>query len=181
MWCWRQYSVLQKIGGGVVDYHAIEGSESIVAGLWSKYTDLKAKIVIADFTENIPFDSQFDLIVDRASLTHNKTKSIKKSLSLIYNHLMPSGKYIGIDWFSTLHSDFINGESTDDRYTRCNYSDGQFANVGQVHFSNEKHLKNLFSNFEIEIMELKTVQRKFPTSGHIFASWNLVARKGDEK
>jgi len=92
-----------------VDYYAVEGSREIVKNLWEQYPSLKDKIVVADFTEEIPFDCAFDLVIDRGSMTHNTTKSIENGLDLIYGRLKKNGLYMGFDWFSTLHSDFRNG------------------------------------------------------------------------
>jgi len=164
-----------------VEYYAIEGSETIVESLWGRYPELRNNIIIGDITEAIPFAGQFDLVVDRSSLTHNSSAAIKGSLSHVSNRLKPRCKYIGIDWFGTLHSDYRNGDPGEDEYTRSNYKKGQFARVGRVHFSDKSHLEELFSDFEIEIMELKTIRREIPEDRHIFASWNLVARKREEE
>lgn len=164
-----------------LEYYAIEGSETIVESLWDRYPELKNNIVIGDITEKIPFTVHFDLVVDRSSLTHNTSAAIRESLSHVLNRLKPKGKYIGIDWFSTLHSDYRNGDPGEDEYTRSNYKKGQFANVGRVHFSDKRHLKELFIAFEIEIMELKTIRREIPEESQIFASWNLVARKREKE
>ena len=86
-----------------VKYYAIEGSSTIVARLWEVFPELQENIVVGDFTKKIPFPHLFDLVVDRGSVTCNSTAAIKKSLRLIYEKLKPGGKFIGIDWFSTLH------------------------------------------------------------------------------
>lgn len=95
-----------------VDYCAIEGSPSIVGKLWEKFPELKKQIVVGDFTKEIPFEGQFDLIFDRASLTHNSTKAIMQTIKLIKESLKLGSKFIGIDWFSTLHSDYNGGMKT---------------------------------------------------------------------
>jgi len=59
------------------DYYAIEGSPAIVAQLHQRYPHLVNNIRVADFTTDQPFDSFFDVVIDRASLTHNNTSSIK--------------------------------------------------------------------------------------------------------
>ena len=53
-----------------VDYHAIEGSRTIVSKLHKKHRSLQNNIVVGDFTQTLPA-GKFDLIVDRASLTLN--------------------------------------------------------------------------------------------------------------
>lgn len=160
-----------------VHYYAIEGSPTIVETLWKKFPDLQKNIVVGDFTINIPFPMVFDLVVDRSSLTHNSTAAIKRCLSLIDDRLRTNGIYIGIDWFSTLHSEFQKGSPDEDNHTRSGYTEGQFAKVGRVHFSNRPHLQELFEKFTIEILEHKTITKKIPTSDHVFAAWNFVGRK----
>jgi len=85
-------------------YYAIEGSIIITENLKEKYPELKENIVCADFTKEIPFSEKFDLIVDRAAVTHNTTEAIEKTIKNIANQLKPEGKFIGIDWFSTKYS-----------------------------------------------------------------------------
>ena len=47
-----------------VKYYAIDGSESIVKQLKESFPEYKNSIVVGDFTREIPFDEQFDLVVD---------------------------------------------------------------------------------------------------------------------
>lgn len=161
-----------------VKYYAIEGSQTIVKRLWRRFPYLKDNIVIGDFTKSIPFQMKFNLIIDRGSLTHNTTPAIKKGLELVYENLKRGGKYIGIDWFSTKHSDYSKGlKRKGDVYTHYGYTGGHLANTGNVHFSDKQHLLKLFTQFEVEIMEHKIIKRKIPEDNFIFASWNIVAKK----
>jgi len=160
-----------------VQYFAIEGSETIVTKLREQFPEFKGNIVIDDFTRNIPFLGSFDLIVDRASMTHNCSDAIKQGLAIAFDKLTSGGKYIGIDWFSTAHSEYQRGEPGEDRFTRCGYIDGQFAFLGRVHFSDKSHLQKLFESFIIEILEHKVVYREIPPGSYTAAFWNLVARK----
>lgn len=160
-----------------MDYSAIEGSPSIVKRLLGRYPQLGGKIVVGDFTRELPFDGGFDLVVDRASLTHNTTDAIRSALQLAFIALKPSGVFIGSDWFSTNHDDYAIGDPSEDRYTRTNHDSGQFAGVGRVHFSDEAHLRDLFSSFKIVYMEEKRLRRVEPRDNHQFASWNIVAIK----
>jgi SAM-dependent methyltransferase len=161
-----------------VDYHAIEGSGTAVEMVRSRYPALRDKIVVGDFTESILFDCEFDLVIDRSALTHNSNEAVKRALDLIYAGLKSKGLYIGIDWFSDLHSDYRWGIQAEDAYTYTSFSQGQFSKIGRVHFSDETHLRGLFSRFEIDLMELKVIRREWPKDGHVFAAWNIVARKG---
>ncbi len=160
-----------------VKYYAIEGSTTMVDTLKKKFPELQENIIAGDFTSNIPFSNDFDLIVDRSSLTHNNTQEITKCLKNVENKMKLNGKYIGIDWFSTQHVAFNQDSTIEDSFTRSNYQRGQFKDVGMVHFSDKKHLQELFKNFDFLILEHKIVKKEIPTSGETFASWNFVAEK----
>ena len=69
-----------------IDYYAVEGSESIVTRLHSKFPQLKDNIVCGDFTQTLP-EMEFHLIVDRGSLTCNDTSAIRRCLRMCHNRL----------------------------------------------------------------------------------------------
>jgi SAM-dependent methyltransferase len=161
-----------------VRYYSIEGSPTAVERLSQKFPNLKNNIVVGDFTNDIPFKMQFDLIVDRGSLTHNTTVTIKKGLTMVYDKLKTGGKYIGIDWFSTMHSDYTNGLAVEgDIYTIMDIQTGRLAHTGNVHFSDKQHLLDLFADFKIAIMEHKIIHREIPEDDFVIAFWNLVVQK----
>jgi SAM-dependent methyltransferase len=159
------------------EYFGIDGSRIIINKLKKKYPKLKNNLFSGDFTREIPFTKKFDLIVDRGAMTHNSTMDIKNCLQLIRKKLKTNGKFIGIDWFSTNHFEYRNGNKTSDPFTKNNFKTGQFKKVGNVHFSNKKHLLNLFENFKIEILDEKIVKRKIPNNKENFAVWNIVVKK----
>ena len=170
--------LFQELGA---DYYAMDGSSTIVKMLQEKYPVYAKNLAVGDFTKEIPFGETFDVIVDRAALTHNTTVDIKKTVKLIEEHLSTGGgQFIGIDWFSKNHDDFALGDIlANDEYTKfMGEVDGQFAGVGNVHFSDEAHLRELFANFDIKVMEEKVVNTLLPFK-HRFASWNFVAVKKD--
>jgi len=138
------------------DYYAIEGSPTIIAALLARFPELSSKIACNDFTQDIPFDVVFDMVVDRASLTHNDTASIDRSLALVASKIRTGGLYIGIDWFSTEHPDAKKGTPVD-AHTRRNIESRTFGDVGNVHFSDKHHLCGLFerANFKIIMLEHK--------------------------
>lgn len=160
-----------------MDYFAIEGSTTIVDQLHARYPDLAQQIAVGDFTKAISEEGGFDLVLDRASLTCNNTSAIKNCLSLVRQTLKQGGYFLGVDWYSKQHSDFIGGDFVDDEHTKNNHQTGQFFGTGRVHFSDEKHLRELFSDFEIIFLEEKQSRRFEPRDNHLFASWNIVARK----
>lgn len=159
-----------------VQYLAIEGSQTAVKRLWKRFPGLQDNIMIGDFTEAIDVAGQVDLVIDRASLTHNNTEAIKRGVSLIYEKLRPGGQFIGIDWFSTKHEDYRRGLPAEDLFTRCGYQKGQFVNVGRVHFSDRGHLEELLTPLVIQVLEHNLITREIPEK-YVMGRWNLVAMK----
>jgi SAM-dependent methyltransferase len=160
-----------------VQYRAIEGSSSVVKRLHTHFAELAERIAVGDFTAEQPFGEGFDLIVDRASVTHNTTEAIIRTLRLVRRSLKPEGLFIGVDWFSTEHSDFSKGQPAEDSRTRRDFTSGPFAGLGRVHFSDESHLRKLFSDFELLFLEHKRLDRVEPTNAGTLGFWHVVARK----
>ena len=158
-----------------VEYFAIEASEIIVSRLHKKFPQLEDRIVPGDFTRQLP-SGKFDLIVDRGSLTNNKTEAIESCLQCCYDQLKLSGKFVGIDWYSTKCSSYYQGQ-VEDEWTRVNFPIGPFVDAFRVHFSNKEHLLELFRKFEIQYLEHRTTEVVFNTDHPIMASWNLVGTK----
>jgi len=158
------------------DYFAIEGSEEIVTKLHKKFPQFKNSITRGDFTKEIP-NEKFDLIVDRASLTHNNEISINQCIELCHEQLTHSGKFIGIDWFSTECSDYKKGKQSEDIWTKYDFEEGCFMGLGKVHFSDKKHLLDLFRKFEMVNIEHKTVSEETTGNNSKIATWNFVAIK----
>jgi SAM-dependent methyltransferase len=162
----------RKLG---VQYAAIEGSASIVRVLHQTYPDLAQKIFVGDFTVALPGEDFFDLVVDRASLTHNSEAAIRRSLGIIASRMKKGARYIGIDWFSTRHSDYQKGKQAEDAFTRTDIAEGGFKGTGRVHFSDRKHIVDLFHDFNVEVLEEKIVTRSIPDDSHVSATWNFCA------
>lgn len=164
----------KKLG---VNYYAIEGSPTIVKKLHKRFPEMSKQIICGDFTVAHPFDIHFDLILDRAAITHNNLKSITKTIDIVANSLKNNGLFIGVDWFSKNHSDMHKGHQIDDQYTRTNFMEGPFFDIGKVHFSDLSHIKSLLSQFVIEHIEEKLTKHYGSMHMKQFASWNFVARK----
>ena len=161
-----------------IEYFGIDGSKTVISDLKKRFPEYSDGLIVGDFTKIIPFNKTFDLIVDRASLTHNSTKTIYKCIEDVLSpKLKTGGKFIGIDWFSTEHDDYNKAmKNNKDHFVVDSFEEGQFAGIGLVHFSDELFIKDLFKNFKIEILEHKTYDKIIPIK-HRFASWNFVAIK----
>lgn len=158
------------------DYHACDGSAFIIDKLKTIYPQYASNLVAADFTDKLPFGTRFEVIFDRGALTHNNTDGIKKTITNVLDLLEDGGIYIGIDWFSVNHDDSVLGEFIDEHTRMMGKVGGQFDHIGQVHFSDASHLKDLFKDFNLEVLQEKVVKTYLPKE-HRFASWNFVARK----
>lgn len=161
-----------------VTYYSVEGSPNAVARVLAAYPDLKDRVVNGDFTQVIPFDGSFDLVVDRAALVHNPTDAIRRTLKMVSDRLRPSGKVIGIDWFSSEHQDSAGGDAVD-LHTRTNFTAGPFAGIGNVHFCDHEHLADLVTQagLRLEHLEHKQTEAIFPAKRDRFGYWNFVAVK----
>jgi SAM-dependent methyltransferase len=159
------------------EYYSVEGSPTAVRQVLEGHPDLRDRVVQGDFTKELPFTETFDLIVDRASLTHNPTASIRRALALVHARLRPGGRYVGVDWFSTAHPEFRRGRPADDPHTLTGFEDGLFAGLGHVHFSDQSHLRDLFREFEFVVLEHKVITRHIPDDGWGIATWNFVTEK----
>jgi hypothetical protein len=160
-----------------VDYSGVEGSSTIRETVARNYPELAEKLYVGDFL-SYAFPEKYDIIVDRASMTHNSTMAIRQGLAHLADNLNSDGKYIGIDWFSTEHSDYLLGDMVDE-FTRCSMAEGLLVGVGNVHFSSKEHILELFGEAGLSItkLELKKITSEMQSYGHQFASWNLVAKK----
>lgn len=159
-----------------VEYFGTEGSATAVESTRRRFSAENFHVACCDFTQSIPFEGPFDLVVDRSSLTHNGTAAIRTCLARLHALMSQDAKFIGIDWFSTEHSDFPLGRQDEDYYTRSHFPSGQFANVGKVHFSDRGHIAEIFegAGFSLERLEHKVSRVEIPAEGHQTAFWNLL-------
>ena len=93
-----------------VDYHGIEASPTAVARLRERFPQLGQKLLVGDFTRPWPVEGEFDLVVDRAAVTHNDMKGIVSALTEVRRRLKPGGKLVCVDLFSAASSEAETGE-----------------------------------------------------------------------
>lgn len=158
------------------EYYSIEGSSEAVKKVKKKYPELSDKIVVGDFTKDLFFKKNFDIIIDRGSLTHNNDKSIKQTLESLLKNINKGGLFIGIDWFSKKDSDFKKGIKIDS-FTKTRINSGKLMNVGAIHFTDIRNLRKLFKDWKIlEIFE-KTINYYKPNKSFKRSVWTIVAKK----
>lgn len=161
------------------DYYGVDGSNSIINYLHKKFPNHKDRILESDFTKELPFTNQFDLIVDRSSLISNDILGVSNGIKLLSSKLRKKGRFIGIDWFSEQHEGFQSGKIVD-RQTRNNFPiDSDFSGIGKIHFCNKKYLIEIFEkqNLELIHIEHKILQIDTNQDNKIKAFWNFVCEK----
>jgi SAM-dependent methyltransferase len=160
------------------DYFGIELSSHAIEISVDRYPELRDKLQNGDFSLLKSASMGFDVICDRASVTHCSNVEIQNVVNNSFNALKKGGIYLGIDWFSKNHSDFNLPSTYIDLSTKSEFMSGQFTGVGQVHFEDCAGMQSIFQDFDILELTEKIVSSHYPEERtHQFASWNIVARK----
>ncbi|MFC7076762.1 class I SAM-dependent methyltransferase [Haloarcula halophila] len=155
------------------DYYAVEGSDHAARIARNRFPRYADQIAVADFTESIPFDGPFDLVLDRASLTANSTERIEQCLSMVTDRLRSDGHLICIDLYATDDLNYDSDGNGPDEYTRRGFEDGRFEGMGKIHFFDEDHLQETFDAFEPLHLTHTTEQLKIPQQEQR-AQWTFV-------
>ena len=161
------------------DYYAIEGSEMMVTRLENSFKSDKIHITCGDFTKSFKFDEligRVDLILDRSSVTHNSTQSIKSVVELAKKYLKPGGKYMAFDWFAIDCDAYKNDEKIKIDDNTFVFASGYFAGLGNVHFSTPEHIKELFSGFSLDYL-INNVKEQLLPEPKRSSSYTFVATK----
>ena len=159
-------------------YRGIEGSSEAVRLARSRFPEVADRLDVGDIT-SFSCDEAFDLVVDRAALTHNTSDAIEEAFSCIRSSLRPGGVFVGVDWFSQRHSAWGAGEEVDP-FTRTHICEGQFAGVGIVHFETASNLSSTLHRAGLSVIRLeeKTVTTIVGNGGEeVVASFNFVAKR----
>ena len=162
-----------------VDYKAVEGSRHVVDKLHQRYPHLKDRIVVGDFTQSIPFEGQFDLILDRGSLIANPLNEISQTLRSCAQRLKPHGLYLGTDWFSTECDASGQGKPVDgNEATRTDIEEGPLSKIGTVHFFHEEELRKVLSPLKIKFIEKQATTEELEGGRRRLTTvWNFVLQK----
>lgn len=160
------------------DYYAIEGSQSAVKDILEKFPALQGKIACGDFTKELPFSGAFDLVVDRAALTHNEALQISKTLKMVHQILKPGGIYIGVDWYSSQNRYATRGNPlAGDPHTRVDFSEGPYRGIGKMRFSSQDEMLFFFEAFKVLELTHDTSTSVLPPEGSQLSSWHIVAAR----
>lgn len=138
---------------------------------------LAATLHVHDFADGLPFpDSSFDLVLDRASLTHNALSVVARTVGEAHRVLKPSGLLLIVDFFSTDHPGAADGREIETN-TKTDFTHGMFEGIGKTHFTTEDELRSLLQGFTILHMEHKVYTCIIPDPKDGTAQYNVVAEK----
>jgi len=160
-----------------VDYHGIEASPTAIARLREAHPQLSRKLLVGDFAAAWPVEGEFDLVVDRGSITHNDMAGVASVFAEIRRRLKPGGKLICVDLFSTASSEARAGEPGPEKGTRVNFADGPLSGTGLAHFFEEAEVRSLLSDFDLIHLQHKALTVMEPKGGRELSSWMLVATR----
>ncbi len=158
------------------EYYAVDGSQDIIGKLKTQYDgEEKIKLAVSDFSKSFHFDGKFDLIFDRASITHNNSVSVKKIIEQVKLKLKPGGFFMGIHWFAADNTYAKLGLADGEENTRKGFADGPYLGIEPVHFFSESEIRELFSDFEIIYFEhIKRVRNLHIQKSFDYTMWNFV-------
>jgi SAM-dependent methyltransferase len=160
-----------------VDYYGIDASATAIHKLRETYATYARNLDVGDFTRTWPFAGAFDLVIDRAAVTHNDMRGVSAAFMQIASRLKPGGILVSVDLFSTAASEAEAGEPGPEKGTRINFADGPLAGTGVAHFFDETELRDLLAGFEILHLHHKIFTTVIPQGGRDLSCWNLVAKR----
>ena len=135
---------------------------------------LKADLTIGDFCA-LPYkDESFDLVVDRAALTHADFPSMRRAIDEIRRVLKPRGRFLFIP-FGDTHASFANSTLADN-LTSIDVG-GALAGHGQVTFVSRKEISVLFRDGWKLLQCRRNEHIDMLDAIEMVVSWTVIAEK----
>jgi SAM-dependent methyltransferase len=137
---------------------------------------LKAHLIVADFTQ-LPFsDRTFDLVIDRAGLTHCGQSQAIKAVHEIHRVLVVGGKFF-CNTYSSFHSTAKGGQIKEDNLT-VQTTTGSLAGWGQVCFYTRDQMKSLLPPpWHIESLKHLLITETLDEAEDVHAEWRAIVSK----
>lgn len=156
----------------------IDGSPSVIDYARNRFAQdgLSGDLRIGELVQ-LPFDKEsFDLVIDRAALTHSDFSAAEKTVAEVRRVLLPEGKFF-FNPYSDRHSSYSSGHTGSDGL-RVDISGGPLAGTGPVSFYGKRDVIVLFAQGwrllslqHVEILE--EVQPQYLSH----AEWRVTAQK----
>ena len=137
---------------------------------------LPGKFHVGEFPP-LPFQPDvFDLVIDRAALTHTGFSTAEKAVSEIRRILKANG-YFFCNVYGDQHSSYMAGRHGEDGLV-YDIARGTLASVGQVCFYNRHNINRLFDKrWCLLSLQYLEVSEEFLPERTLHAEWRVVAQK----
>ena len=160
--------------------YGIDGSKAAIEYAKKRFTDenLSANLFVGDFTKlNYP-DYTFDIILDRAALTHTDFNSIKTTIDEIHRTLNKDGLFYFCP-FGDSHSSAIGAIINEENRVWTDIVNGSLIGVGQVCFISLNDIYTLLPSKKWHIESIRRVENiEFGKAQQdIQSEWRIIARK----
>ena len=152
-------------------YQGVDTSVHIIKILKKKFPILNKKLIASNFKKIDYKKNSFDIIFDRAAVSHNKFDNIQQIINDAYDLLNEEGHYVGVDWYSTKCSDCKKQNKKQTNLLKS----GVFKSVGPVFFFKKENIISIFKNFKIISLVEKTEFDHLTKK--TFARWRFVAKQ----
>lgn len=166
-----------------VEYHSIDISEIAVEISKSRFPKLSDNIKVGSFKDDLEFETgYFDLVFDRAAITHSNRKSIDHLFSEIKRVLRFNGLFLGVDWFS-VKSDYCSQRNykLSDIKEHFDFKEGIFKGLGVVNFFEKKDIEEIAFNMESDVIYLQhKIQEKYLPKKEVHAFWDFILQKNEQ-
>lgn len=159
------------------DYYAIEARTEAVAHIHKKYPTLNKKVTVSEDLKDKFSNLKFDLLLDRACLTHNTALHISEFILSGNDMLKGNGLFFSIDWFGSFHHEKKNATQQLGKFTYSGFKKGQFKDIQVVNFINEKQLKTFFREFKVLELIEKNHVHKFKSQIQLKQTFNIIVQK----
>jgi len=147
----------------------IDGSNTAIKFCKNKYLKIKnIECNVADFT-NFTNKKKADLILDRASITHNTKPNIKKIISNIYQNLNNGGVFMSY-MFSTKHHAKMDKKKNLYFKKTMNLKNGL-----QSSFFSENEIKKIFKKFKL--ISLNEIIDHDKLKNLNIGIWSIICKK----
>lgn len=156
--------------------YGIDGSETAIKmaeDIFKKF-GLSGSFIVGDFTEKLPYaDEDFDLVIDRGSITCVNYAEATKTINEV-RRVLRSGGYFFFNPYSKKHTSYVtSSKRIDDMYVLTEA--GSIAGTGYVCFYDKEDVLNILRDFHI--VELKELVVNDYTNNSVHAEFEVVCKK----
>lgn len=156
----------------------IDGSDSAIEFANKRFAQegLSGDLRVADFTA-LPFaDQNFDLVLDRGSLTCVGRSVLAKSVLEVHRVLKTGGLFY-FNPYSDRHSSSSAGKVGSDG-TRVDIDAGSLRDVGQICFSSKTDVETILeTGWKLRSLEHRELVEMLKPDYSVHAEWRVIAEK----